>query len=74
MKEEKLNAIVGIPRAFKIMESVGSDIKHYDIHLVISDGERDYTVVVITNEKDLKFWKEFLSQLVELLGKQNYIG
>ena len=75
MKKRKLNAIVGVPKAFKIMESVNSPKKHWDIHMIISDGKHDYAVVVITSKKDLEMWEKFLRDLTAILKEDvSYIG
>jgi len=75
MKEDRLNAIVGVPKAFKIMESVNSPKKHWDIHMIISDGKHDYAVVVITSKKDLEMWEKFLRDLTNILKEDvSYIG
>ena len=72
---KKLNAIVGVPKAFKIMESVDSPEKHWGIHMIISDGKQNYAVVVITSKKDLEMWEKFLSAIVKCLeGDTSYIG
>jgi len=75
MKKRKLNAIVGAPKAFKIMESVDSPEKHWDIHMVITDGKQDYFVVVITKKDDLEMWENFLRDLTAILKEDvSYIG
>jgi len=71
----KLNAIVGVPKAFKIMKSVSSPKEHWDIHIVITDGKEDYNVVITTSKKDLEMWEKFLSAIVKCLeGDTSYIG
>ena len=74
MKTGELNAIVGVPIEFKISESVDSKIKHYDIHIVLTDDKKKYYVIAITNEEQLKFWEDLLKTIVSLLKKQSYIG
>ena len=60
---ENMKAIVGFPKAYRISVSD----RGIDLHLVVSDGKEDFTVVILTNEKDFEFWEKMFDEITKSL-------